>query len=465
MKHTMLHMKLNSAVSALAVTAAFSVLLPPSNAYCGICFLPDCGNEILAGGGDINMNLNEDTEWCEKKGYTYYASGKCPQFYAQVAKCSRDNYYLKCDAVKWCTDNGYNTQSCSIPNYIDEQCPNGKPYYKRCKADYPRACRDTGYTNSCPLGQKLHASGRCSYDSSYGTCCAPSGCPAYTSLSYSSYGANGSDGCGYTCYYTCNPNCPSGTSTSNPGGCGGSTRNGCNTKTCYYPYQSCCTPSCSDTSSYCSCGSYYISDGCGGTCKRCESCCSPYSDETGCSCGSYSCSDGCGGTRRCCSSCPDPTSPSSGSESGGGNNGGSSGSGSGSGSSTPSTPSCTDTCSGKGYYSSKPAGMTCSTTTVCGSTCYYNCKSSDPCANVTCGTDKYCSGGTCKCYNISCSNGSHCVATNSCGGCSRCGCTPVSCSSMPGCTPYRGGECRGTITHCLPITSDCEQMAAFYFCC
>ncbi len=34
---------------------------------------------------------------------------------------------------------------------------------------------------------------------------------------------------------------------------------------------------------------------------------------------------------------------------------------------------CTDTCSSKGYYSSRPSGKTCSTTTVCGSTCYYNC--------------------------------------------------------------------------------------------
>ena len=33
--NTMLHMKLNSAVSAFAVAAAFSVLLPPSNAYGG----------------------------------------------------------------------------------------------------------------------------------------------------------------------------------------------------------------------------------------------------------------------------------------------------------------------------------------------------------------------------------------------------------------------------------------------
>ena len=51
--NTMLHMKLNSAVSVFAVAAAFSVLLPPSNAFAGVCFLPDCADDDLAGGGDI----------------------------------------------------------------------------------------------------------------------------------------------------------------------------------------------------------------------------------------------------------------------------------------------------------------------------------------------------------------------------------------------------------------------------
>ncbi|MDY4841339.1 MAG: hypothetical protein SO314_03105 [Alphaproteobacteria bacterium] len=45
------------------------------------------------------MNINSDIEWCENKGYTYYVSGKCPQYQAQVGKCSRDDHYLKCDTV------------------------------------------------------------------------------------------------------------------------------------------------------------------------------------------------------------------------------------------------------------------------------------------------------------------------------------------------------------------------------
>ena len=104
--NTMLHMKLNSAVSVFSIAAAFSVFLP-SPAYSGICFLPDCADEDLAGGGG-NMNINEDTEFCESKGFTYYASGECPQYYAKVGQCNRDDHYLKCDAKTWCEQNGYN---------------------------------------------------------------------------------------------------------------------------------------------------------------------------------------------------------------------------------------------------------------------------------------------------------------------------------------------------------------------
>ena len=285
-----LHMKLKSSVSTCLLAAAF-ISFSPHISLAGVCFLPDCEEEGTLQ-GDVDMNTNQDTEYCKEKGYTYYASGECPKYYAKIGTCPRDEYYLKCDAKKWCDDNGYKTTSCSIPQYVNEQCPNGLPVYKNCKTDNDRACKELGYTKSCPSGQKLWKnSNRCQYDNSYGKCCRPSGCPAYSSLT-GSYGANGTDGCEYTCYYTCNMNCPSGTSTSNPGGCGGSTRNGCGNKTCYYPYQSCCTP---------------------------------YSSETDCSCGTTSCSDGCGGTRSCCKSCPSSSSSGGGSSSnnsGGGGGGG-----------------------------------------------------------------------------------------------------------------------------------------------
>ncbi len=268
--NTMLHMKLNSAVSVFAVAAAFSVLLPTS-AYCGVCFLPDCADDDLAGGGG-NMNMNEDSAFCESNGFTYYADGKCPQYYADAGKCSRDDHYLKCDAAKWCKQNGYNTTSCSIPQYVDTPCPSDGSLYKQCKTDNPRACRDTGYTNSCPSGQKLKKnSGRCSYDNSYGTCCKPSGCPDYTSLTSKNYGTNGTDGCEYTCYYTCNMNCPSGYPySSDPTGCSSSKKNGCGNKTCYNSV-SCCNRYSSD---WCSVHSTCHGDCCtDGSIQSCDTRC------------------------------------------------------------------------------------------------------------------------------------------------------------------------------------------------
>ena len=215
MNNTMLHMKLNSAVSIFAVAAAFAVFLPPSNVSAGICFLPDCIDEDVVQ-GDINMNINSDTEYCEEKGYTYYSSGECPQYQAKVGTCSRDDHYLKCDAVTWCKNNGYNTQTCSLPSFVNDQCPNGKPYYKGCKEDRPRACREQGYVNSCSPGRLYKSTNRCPWDSSYGKCCTASpstGCPSnYKVTCDSSRGSSGTDTCGYTCYRCCNDTCPSGTS-------------------------------------------------------------------------------------------------------------------------------------------------------------------------------------------------------------------------------------------------------------
>ena len=413
--NTMLHMKLNSAVCLTALLAFL-----PSSAFAGICFLPDCQDEDVVQ-GDFNMNLNEDTEFCEKEGYTYYTSGECPQYYAKIGTCSRDDHYLKCDAAQWCKDNGYNTTSCSIPQYVDGQCPNGKPYYKQCKTDNDRACKELGYTKTCSSGQKLYQnSGRCAYDSSYGTCCTPSGCPSYTSTSYSSYGTNGTDGCEYTCYYTCDMDCPSGTSTSNPGGCGGSTRNGCGNKTCYYPY---------------------------------EACCYPYSSETGCSCGTYSCSDGCGGTRTCCSTCPEPDEPEE----------------------DPCDYSGISCSYGCASYDSCGKCSSCKSAPpkddeededvdpcegVTGKSCSsgYHCSSYGSCGECTaCEKDKDpCEGVTGK----SCSSGYHCSSYGSCGECTACekdkdpceGVTGKSCSSGYHCSSY--GSC-GECTACEKDADPC----------
>ena len=360
MKNTMLHMKLNS-VSVFAVAAAFSVFLPSSNAFAGICFLPDCGDEILAGGSSINLNPNEDTEWCEKKGYTYYSSGKCPQYYAQIGKCKRDDYYLKCDAVTWCKQNGYNTQTCSLPSYLDTQCPNGKPYYKGCKEDRPRACREAGYSlaTSCSSGRLYAVSGYCQWDSSYGTCCTASpsaGCPSNYAIDCDpSRGSSGTDTCEYTCYRCCSDVCSRGSknytgSYASTTECGSTCRycKDCSSGstyysgsyagtsecgTCYY-----CDDSCDYGSKSVSCRSNYVSTWvssteCGSSCYECE-----YNSD--CSASEANCSYGCSSYNSCdicvsCKSAPANTSPNTGN--------GSTGNGSTGNTSTGNTSTTDDT--------------------------------------------------------------------------------------------------------------------------
>ena len=386
MNNTMLHMKLNSAVSIFAVAAAFAVFLPPSNVSAGICFLPDCIDEDVVQ-GDINMNINSDTEYCEEKGYTYYSSGECPQYQAKVGTCSRDDHYLKCDAVKWCKDNGYNTQTCSLPSFVNDQCPNGKPYYKGCKEDRPRACREQGYVNSCSPGRLYKSTNRCPWDSSYGKCCTASpstGCPSnYKVTCDSSRGSSGTDTCGYTCGTACKrcKGCPSGTSTSYHGTF--STTSECGS--CYK-----CSNTCSSGSTSSSCGSGYESyrsgsTECGSACYSCRKHTHSYSCPSGyksSSCGSgyttsstrsRSCS--CGATSGTCYKCSKNSTSNNNdynnNYTGDGNTGNNNNNNNNTntGTTTPSTPSCTDTCSSKGYLSSKPSGNYV-TKTVCSKTCY-----------------------------------------------------------------------------------------------
>ena len=378
----MLHMKLNAAVSVFSIAAAFSVLLPPP-AYSGICFLPDCQDDDVMF-GDINMDINEDTEYCEKEGYTYYSSGECPQYYAKVGQCNRDDHYLKCDAEAWCKNNGYNTQSCSIPQYVDEQCPNGKPYYKQCKEDRPRACREQGYVNSCSPGRLYATSNRCPWDSSYGKCCTAvpsSGCPSNYGVDCdASRGSSGVDNCGYTCYRCCSDTCSRG-SKNYSGSYASTTECG---STCYY-CKDCTSGSTSYSGSYVGsseCGSCYA---CSDTCRtgsksvscsstenkvrvsstECGSSCYECQYNTDCSVTSKSCSYRCASYNSCgkCTSCE----------------------------------SCSNTCSTGSTSSSCSSGYTAKAvgSTQCGNTCYSCVKD--------CSWDRYLSsdGKTCLCRYLS----------------------------------------------------------------
>ena len=271
------------------------------------------------------MNINSDTEYCEEKGYTYYSSGECPQYQAKVGTCSRDDHYLKCDAVTWCKNNGYNTQTCSLPSFVNDQCPNGKPYYKGCKEDRPRACREQGYVNSCSPGRLYKSTNRCPWDSSYGKCCTASpsaGCPTnYKVTCDSSRGSSGTDTCGYTCYRCCNDTCPSGTSQNYHGSYGGTTECGSSCYRCkdctsgsrsysgsYVGSSECgscyaCSDTCRSGQKSVSCSSNYVktrvsTTECGTACYSCE-----YNSD--CSVTPKSCDYGCASTNSCgkCTSC------------------------------------------------------------------------------------------------------------------------------------------------------------------
>lgn len=224
MNKQMLHTKTTTAVSVITLT----LLLPhglkaqelelksfsseiEQFKLAKICFLPDCSADI----SDIGIDINIESKYCEKAGY--YRT--CPPQQASTGEtCDRDPTYTKCSKAAWCIEQDFLTTSCTIPQYPTERCPNGEAFYKSCNTDNQQGCRDTGYTNSCPSGQKLYTDKRCSWDSSFGKCCSPKSCPENSSLTCTG-AVTGNDGCGYNCYACCLSSCPSGyTYTSIPNG-------------------------------------------------------------------------------------------------------------------------------------------------------------------------------------------------------------------------------------------------------
>ncbi|MDY4842138.1 MAG: hypothetical protein SO314_07230, partial [Alphaproteobacteria bacterium] len=155
-------------------------------------------------------------------------------------------------------------------------CPNGKPYYKQCKEDRPRACREAGYVNSCSSGRLYATTNRCQWDSSYGKCCtySPSaGCPSSYSVNCdASRGSSGTDTCGYTCYRCCDDNCPSGTSKNYTGSYASTTECGSRCNRC---------KDCSSGKTYWN-GSYVGSAECG-SCYSCSDTCSSGQKSVSCS--------------------------------------------------------------------------------------------------------------------------------------------------------------------------------------
>lgn len=120
------------------------------------------------------------------------------------------------------------------PNYgncLKENCPGNSSTIctgaiagqNACGENCKKCCDD-----SCPAGSKNYTGSFASKTECGNNCyncntACPSGSLAYSGdiVSYNE--------CGQACR-SCNTSCPSGTSTSNPGGCGGSTSDECNTK-------------------------------------------------------------------------------------------------------------------------------------------------------------------------------------------------------------------------------------------
>ena len=146
-----------------------------------VCFVTDTndcsGNEFSgnnaddnghgAPGGNEADNGNQDdyeldnAERCKKEGYN--KTSCLPGETAENFCLYDSNYFEKCV----CPD-GYKT--CTPPYYgVGTACGNK---YASCEKDTQRACKELNpnYTNACGTGQQL-SDNRCSYDSSYGTCC------------------------------------------------------------------------------------------------------------------------------------------------------------------------------------------------------------------------------------------------------------------------------------------------------
>ena len=115
--------------------------------------------------GEGGRSSDPNARMCRSDGYLPYGELTCSEF-SYVEYCPEDASYTKCNNQKWCEDNGYRvlTEDCTVPEYADEQCPNGLELYKRCKADYEQACEeeDEGYVSECQEGGNLDKDALCS---------------------------------------------------------------------------------------------------------------------------------------------------------------------------------------------------------------------------------------------------------------------------------------------------------------
>jgi len=145
----------------------FLFVLVSFSSHAATCFLPDCQNEE-----GIMRFIPEGAYECLAKGYKPTPEISCPP-YSLIDECPENDYYIKCNQEKWCLENGYVIGSCSVPQYIDEQCPNGLELYKYCTPNYYKACSELNaeYVAECESGWAHDTTAYCPYSNDYAKCC------------------------------------------------------------------------------------------------------------------------------------------------------------------------------------------------------------------------------------------------------------------------------------------------------
>ena len=300
-----------------------------------------------AGGGDHDGN-------CEKN-YGMHTPSNIDNRYI----CSKYNYNvtssLKCHVNCRCKDEyKYTSSNCSGKYTVSGGSCDGKYNACVCKSEYSQ--------NSSNCNGEYRPAGE-SCDGNYNRCEMRPECTV-SSMSCT-YGCAGYNSCDRCTSCKSNPDCD--VSDKSCGSLGCASYNSCSKCT------SCNTDPCSGVScgsnAYCSGGSCYCNSGykkCNGSCISNSSCCG-----------------GCSSNQTCQN-----------------------------GSCVTNTPSCSDTCPSYPYSSPSSCSYdydSCYDT--CGGKTWYKCISApaDPCSGVSCGSNAYCSGGSCYCNSGYHKSGSSCV--------------------------------------------------------
>ncbi len=208
------------------------------------------------------------------------------------------------DGYTQCQNEGYSVTACSLPSYTSGQCPYNDKYFAKCVEDRPRACNETGFTQTqCSSGMVVDTT--CSYDANYKKCkCDPCTGYNYTYAQATAQGYVADGSClscsetkykrkenpcsGYTtcecggeigssvcytgstqkfksCKKCCDDTCPSGTDKNYTGSASGRTECG---NTCYN-----CNKTCPSGSSTSYSGTIVGYNECGQACRKCSEDC------------------------------------------------------------------------------------------------------------------------------------------------------------------------------------------------